>query len=31
MNKRVKAWRRGHYPDIADWHPYNKALNPVAT
>jgi alkane 1-monooxygenase len=30
MNKRVKAWRRRHYPDIADWHPYNKALNPVA-
>lgn len=30
MNRRVKAWRRQHYPDIADWHPYNKALNPVA-
>ena len=30
MNHRVKAWRRQHYPDIADWHPYNKALNPVA-
>lgn len=30
MNRRVKAWRRRHYPDIADWHPYNKALNPVA-
>ena len=29
MNRRVKAWRRQHYPDIADWHPYNKALNPV--
>jgi alkane 1-monooxygenase len=30
MNRRVKAWRRKHYPDIQDWHPYNKALNPVA-
>ena len=29
MNPRVKAWRRRHYPDITDWHPYNKALNPV--
>lgn len=29
MNKRVKAWRRRFYPDITDWHPYNKALNPV--
>lgn len=30
MNRRVKAWRNKHYPDIQDWHPYNKALNPVA-
>lgn len=30
MNPRVRAWRRQHYPDIAEWHPYNKALNPVA-
>jgi len=30
MNPRVKAWRKRHYPDIADWRPYNKALNPVA-
>jgi alkane 1-monooxygenase len=30
MNRRVKAWRTRHYPDISDWHPYNKALNPVA-
>ena len=30
MNPRVKAWRKLHYPDITDWHPYNKALNPVA-
>jgi alkane 1-monooxygenase len=29
MNPRVKAWRRQHYPDIEDWHPYNKALNPM--
>jgi len=29
MNPRVKAWRRQHYPDITDWHPYNKALNPI--
>ena len=30
MNRRVKAWRKRHYPDISDWHPYNKGLNPVA-
>ena len=30
MNRRVKAWRKRHYPDINDWHAYNKALNPVA-
>lgn len=29
MNPRVKAWRRQFYPDITDWHPYNKGLNPV--
>jgi alkane 1-monooxygenase len=29
MNRRVKAWRRKHYPDIKDWHAYNKAMNPV--
>jgi alkane 1-monooxygenase len=28
MNPRVRAWRRRHYPDITDWQPYNKALNP---
>ncbi|MFN3722952.1 MAG: alkane 1-monooxygenase [Paracoccaceae bacterium] len=28
MNPRVRAWRKFHYPDIADWKPYNKALNP---
>ena len=29
MNRRVKAWRKRHYPDIIDWKPYNKARNPV--
>lgn len=29
MNRRVKAWRKIHYPDITNWRPYNKALNPV--
>jgi alkane 1-monooxygenase len=29
MNPRVKAWRQKHYPDIAGWQAYNKALNPV--
>ena len=29
MNKRVKEWRRANYPDIQDWHPYNKAENPL--
>ena len=29
MNPRVKAWRARHYPEIEDWHPYNKALNPM--
>lgn len=29
MNKRVKAWRKQYYPDIEDWHAYNKALNPL--
>ncbi|OYU20006.1 MAG: alkane 1-monooxygenase [Rhodobacteraceae bacterium PARR1] len=28
MNHRVKAWRRQFYPDITEWHAYNKALNP---
>lgn len=30
MNPRVKAWRARYYPDITDWRPYNKALNPVS-
>ena len=29
MNARVKEWRRANYPDIMDWHPYNKGLNPA--
>jgi alkane 1-monooxygenase len=29
MNPRVRAWRRSFYPDVKDWHPYNKALNPL--
>jgi alkane 1-monooxygenase len=29
MNKRVKEWRKTYYPDIEDWHPYNKSLNPT--
>ena len=29
MNPRVKAWRRQFYPDIENWHDYNKALNPI--
>ncbi len=28
MNPRVRAWRRHYYPEITDWHSYNKALNP---
>ena len=29
MNPRVRAWRQKFYPDITDWHPYNKGLNPT--
>lgn len=29
MNPRVREWRRKFYPDITDWKPYNKALNPM--
>lgn len=29
MNPRVREWRRQHYPEITDWHAYNKALNPA--
>jgi alkane 1-monooxygenase len=29
MNPRVKKWRQMYYPEITDWHPYNKALHPA--
>lgn len=29
MNPRVKAWRKRNYPEIADWTPYSKGLNPL--
>ncbi|WP_022702302.1 alkane 1-monooxygenase [Pseudorhodobacter ferrugineus] len=29
MNPRVRNWRKVNYPDITDWHSYNKALNPA--
>ncbi len=29
MNPRVRAWRRRHYPDIADWTPYNRGSLPL--
>ena len=29
MNPRVKAWRKTHYPEIAEWRPYSKATNPM--
>ena len=29
MNKRVREWRRQHYPDIVVWKGYNKGLNEV--
>jgi alkane 1-monooxygenase len=29
MNPRVREWRKKFYPDITDWHPYNKAKNPT--
>ena len=28
MNPRVRRWRAMYYPEITDWKPYNKALNP---
>lgn len=28
MNARVRRWREMYYPEITDWKPYNKALNP---
>ncbi|SHJ97911.1 alkane 1-monooxygenase [Shimia gijangensis] len=29
MNPRVRKWRGMYYPEITEWHPYNKALNPA--
>lgn len=29
MNPRVRAWRRQYYPDIDDWTPYARGLNPL--
>lgn len=29
MNPRVKMWRKQFYPEIEDWHDYNKAKNPI--
>lgn len=29
MNPRVRAWRKHHYPDIADWTPYKMGTNPL--
>ena len=29
MNPRVRAWRAQFYPQVTDWLPYNKALNPM--
>ncbi|MFT7593356.1 MAG: alkane 1-monooxygenase [Paracoccaceae bacterium] len=29
MNPRVQQWRAMYYPEITDWTPYNKVLNPA--
>lgn len=29
MNPRVRKWRGMYYPEITDWHAYNKAKNPM--
>jgi alkane 1-monooxygenase len=28
MDRRVRAWRRQHYPDITDWTPYTTGTTP---
>ena len=28
MNPRVRKWREMYYPEITDWRPYSKGLNP---
>jgi alkane 1-monooxygenase len=29
MNRRVRAWRKRHYPEITDWTPYNMGMTPM--
>ena len=29
MNPRVRKWRGMYYPEITDWHDYNKSTNPM--
>ncbi|MDP2518539.1 alkane 1-monooxygenase [Shimia thalassica] len=29
MNPRVRKWRQMYYPEITNWHSYNKAKNPM--
>lgn len=29
MNPRVRNWRAMYYPEITDWHPYNRAQTPM--
>lgn len=29
MNPRVRRWRQMYYPEITNWHAYNKAKNPM--
>ena len=29
MNPRIRRWRQMYYPEVTDWTPYNKALNPL--
>ncbi|MBE1285280.1 MAG: alkane 1-monooxygenase [Rhodobacteraceae bacterium] len=29
MNPRVRRWRQMYYPEITEWHAYNKARNPM--
>jgi len=29
MNPRVRRWREMYYPEITEWKPYNKAINPM--
>ncbi len=29
MNPRIRRWREMYYPEVTDWLPYNKGLNPA--